>query len=328
MSNTLKTTPEPRKDGTPAPSLASPDAFQIYVAEVPGMSLSNLTKVGSVLTADPKDIVERMNGLKSAMCLYHPIPVGVVAVKPLKRAGRVKTEKQIGCHLTNLGLIRSGEIYFGSGRCAKEVFGAVLKSLSAMERDFDPVDVSEIAEHFRDKNRSILTDMKGPLPDPGNCPYAAFRLAYGSTRPGAEEGIPETMARLNELATLGYLVSDLASGTCTGPIDFSPDLVSRLIVYPPKSPEQALFECRSEQALVLPIMGRTEVRVNDSNTISERPLSMTLFHKDVLGFEIPGPLQPPASAEGTLWRFSAEHLAALGDRALHRAPISWTTRRG
>lgn len=316
MTRNLNLTPEPRKDGAGAPSLVSPDAFQIYVAEAPGMALSNLTKIGSVLTADPTDIVERMNGLKSAMCLYHPIPVGVVAVKPLKRAGRVKTEQLVGCHLTNSGLTKSGEIYFGPGRCAKEIFGGVLKALTIMERAFEVVDVSDIAEHFRNKNRSILANMKGARPDPGTCPYAAFRLAYASPLPILEGGDSGTMARLNELATLGYLVSDLAIGACSGPINFSPDEISDVIVYPPSSLDQAFFEARSEQALVLPIMGRTEVRVNDPERISERPLSMSLFHDHVLGFEIPGPFQPPAAAGGTLWRFSAEHLAVLGDRAV------------
>lgn len=316
MTKTPKTTPDPKTDGAPTPFRVSPDAFQLYVAEIPGMSHSNLTKVGSVLTTDPKDIVERMKGLRSAMCLYHPIPVGVVAVKPLKRAGRVTTEQLVGCHLTQWGMTKSGEVFFASGRCAQEVFGAVLKSLTAMERTFEIVNVSEISEHFRAKNRAVLANLKGPIPDPDTCPYAAFRQAYSAARPGAEEGDPGTMHRLNELATLGYLVSDLAIGTCSDPIKFSPDSASHLIVYPPSSLEQATFECRSEQALALPTIGRTEVRVNDPDCISERPLSLMIFHKNVLGFEIPGPFQSPSDPGASLWRFRSEHLAVLGDRAV------------
>lgn len=290
--------------------------FGIYVAEAPGQLVTNLVKVGAVKKGELKAFQSRNSGLKSAASLLACIPVRAFSIQPIRGGGWKATEDMLGAALVNEGMTQCGELFFGSGRSALDAADVVEAALVRMGRTFEPIDIQSIAEQAREKNRDTMAKIQCLIPTPETCPFEAFHNRYDAPRVGFEEGIPENRVRMRELATLGYLALDMATGIGMDPLTFWADDQSHLRLYPHRTLAQALFEARCEQNLYLPSKGRIDVRVDDRSWVCDRPQAMTLSYKDVLGKEIPAALEPVPELGQDRWRFRAEHLAALGDRAV------------
>lgn len=299
-----------------APENNGEKAFGIYIAEVPGQIIANLIKVGSVLEGELDAFEKRNDGLRSAANLFACIPVRAFAVQPIKRGGRVATEQMLGCELEAKGMNKCGELFFAHGRSAMDVAGAIEAALARMNRIYWDIDIAKIAHECREKNRDTIAKIQQRMPTPESCPYEDFLARHGTPRVGFEDGVLETRARLHELATIGYLAADLLCGLGIKSFHFSLAGSSDVTVFPHQALAQAQFEARCEQNLIIPAMGRIEVRAEDPACLGERPLAMLVSHEDTLLKEVPGAFEPIACVGSKLSRFRAEHLAALGDRAV------------
>lgn len=299
-----------------APENNGEKAFGIYIVEVPGQIIGNLVKVGSVLTGEPEAFAKRNEGLRSAANLFACVPLRAFAVKPIKCGGRVKTERMLGWELEAKGMTKCGELFFAPGRSAMDVAGAIEAALVRMNRIYWEIDVAKIAHECREKNRDTIARIQQRMPTPETCPYEDFLARYDTPRVGFEDGVLETRARLHELATLGYLAADLLCGLGIKSFHFSPSCTSDVTVYPHQALAQAHFEARCEQNLIIPAMGRIEVRAEDPACLGERPLAMLVGYEGTLLKEVPGAFEPISCVGSKLSRFRAEHLAALGDRAV------------
>jgi len=290
------------------------DPFTLYLADLPGQGQQQMAKIGFVHREE--NIKRRVRELKSAAMLFFPVPLAAFRIAPAGNRTPQHAEGCVHAHLRDSGIRKSGEIFITPNACTKELIGEIHDALRALGRSFEPIDVQSLTCHFRNRNDKIQTGLDAQRKAIVDCPYEAFRVQYDPRGESWRTALDWSIQQLQEVFTLSFLLSDLYAGSGHPSLVWDITGFGRLLVFPPLTLGECLFEARGEQQLLLPSTGRTQVMVRANDCPGQRPISAKVISPDICGLEIPGPFQADDSTPDSKVRFRAEHLACMGDTAV------------